>query len=543
MSDSKRPVGRPPKTETVVAREAVEAHRQGLLSRVVTVIKNRYDASGMGRRMAGWRPRSTSPNTALAGTPIIRERARDSSRNDPAAASGIQKWTTTLVGIGITPRFRRIKSEQRRQQIVDLYNDFVAKADADGVLSLYGMQTLGTRTWFDGGECFIRKRRRFLDEGLPVPLQIQLLESDMVPFLDTDNYAGLPANNIIRSGIELDKRGKRVAYWVYKSHPGDNVASYGSDDLVRVPASEISHIFEPKRPGQLRGVSELVSVLTNLRNMSDYKDAVLERQKLANLFVAFIKRALPTLAPGDMGPGLDPMSNQPLAQGDPAPLVPLQPGLFQELDDGQDVTFSNPPEAGTTYSDYVRTQGLDTAAGAGLPYELHSGDIINVSDRTLRIMMNEFRRLAEQRQWQIIIPMFCQVTIDWFVEAAVLAGKISVEEAGDVRRVEHSPHGWPDIHPTQDIQGRILAKDAGLRSRSSIISASGDDPDQVDAERKADKVREDKLGLTPVAPAPAATPAAPAPAPAPKPQPKQHSPEEITLMAGMLTLLQEDKDE
>lgn len=503
MTEPKRPVGRPPNEETVIAREAIEAHRKaqqgpgGLVSRTVQAIKNRYDASGMGRRLAGWRPPTTSPNTAMKGTALMRERARDSSRNDASAASGIQKWTTTLVGIGITPRFRRIKDRTRRQEIVDLYNDFVAQADADCVLNLYGMQALGTRTWFDGGECFIRKRRRFLDEGLPVPMQIQLLESDMVPFLDADTYQGLPAGNIIRSGIELNKRGKRVAYWVYKTHPGDSLVIYSSDDLVRVPASEMSHIFEPKRPGQLRGISELVTILTGLRNTADYKDAVLERQKLANLFVAFIKRALPTLAPGDLGGGTDPLNSQPLTPGDPAPLVPLQPGLFQELDDGQDVTFSNPPEAGTTYSDYIRTNGLDISAGAGLPYELHSGDIINVSDRTLRIIINEFRRLAEQRQWQIVIPMFCQVTVDWFVEAAVLAGKISIEEAEDARRVEHSPHGWPDIHPTQDIQGRILAKDAGLRSRSSIISASGDDPDQVDDERKADKDREVKLGLAP----------------------------------------------
>jgi hypothetical protein len=34
-------------------------------------------------------------------------------------------------------------------------------------------------------------------------------------------------------------------------------------------------------------------------------------------------------------------------------------------------------------------------------------------------------------------------------------------------------------------------------SRSSVIAGQGDDPDEVDEERKADQDREDKLGLNP----------------------------------------------
>src|SRR5690606_9557441 len=101
----------------------------------------------------------------------------DATRNDWAGASGVQKWSTSLVGIGITPRFKRVANKNRKLEIVDLFNDFVRQADADCVLNLYGMQTLVVRTWFDGGECFARRRRRFDDEGLAVPVQIQLLEA------------------------------------------------------------------------------------------------------------------------------------------------------------------------------------------------------------------------------------------------------------------------------------------------------------------------------------------------------------------------------
>lgn len=484
---TKRAVGRPPKAETVEARQAIEFKRRTLAARA------KYDAAGNGRRLSGWNPPGHGPNQALVGLDKIRNRARDVTRNDWSGESGVQKWTTSLIGIGITPRFSRIKNKNRKQQVLDIFTDFVAAADADCVLNLYGMQTLVVRSWMDAGEIFARRRPRFNDEGLPVPMQIQLIESEFVPMLDTDSYSGLPVGHRIRSGIELDKRGRRVAYWVYKEHPGDGSTMIGMpDELVRVAASDMCHIFEPKRPGQLRGVSMLAPVLNRLKNIENYDDATLTRQGLANLLVGFITRGLPTLDPdGDVNPltGLEDVDSP------VGPLVGLQPGLMQELGAGEKVEWSNPPEAGTDYTAYMRTQHMGTAAGAGLPYEYFSGDIANVSDRTLRVIIQEFRRFCEQRQWQIVIPMFCQPVIEWFAQAALLAGLISVDEVDDVRRVEHAPHGWAHIHPVQDPQGKKLEVDAGFRSRSSVVSERGDDPEKVDDERRADDLREQDLEI------------------------------------------------
>lgn len=457
------------------------------------VIQARYDAAGYGRRMKGWNPASSGPNKAIVGLQNIRNRARDASRNDWSGESGVQKWTTSLIGIGITPRFKRIKDIERRKEVTDLWVDFVAKSDADGVLNAYGQQTLAVRSWFESGEVFARRRYRRLGDGLPVPVQVQLIEAEFVPLLDADNWPGMPAGNRIRSGIEFDRIGRRVAYWMYREHPGDGQATIAASMLTRVPAEDVCHVYEPKRPGQLRGVPAMASVLTRLRNIGDYDDAVLERQKLANLFVAFITRTTPG---ADSDVNIDPLTGLPIDWSGGEPMAGMAPGMMQELDPGQDVKFANPPEAGTMFSEYMRTQQLGTAAATGIPYELFSGDIINVSDRTLRVIINEFRRFAEQRQWQVVIPMFCQPLVDWFAEAALLAGKIRVGEIADVKRVEHSPHGWTYIHPVQDPQGKKIEVDAGFRSRSSVIGERGDDPDVVDDERAADRDREAGLSLS-----------------------------------------------
>ena len=487
-------MGRPPKAKVPEATAQEVA-----VGKAALAFMNRYDAAGRGRRMAGWNAPSTGPNASInEGLPTLRDRSSDAIRNDWSGESVIQKWATNLVGIGITPRFRRIKDKARRQAINDDWFDFVREADADSVLDMYGMQTLATRSWLEKGEVFARRRYRRADDGLVIPVQVELLEAEMVPLVDgTDAFdPRMGRGNTLRSGIEFDRRKKKVAFWVHKNHPGDNyqgVRPSGSD-LVRVLARDMIHVFEPKRVGQLRGVPILAPILARLRGINDYEDVTLERQKIANLFVAFISRRLPPLAPTD--PNHSPLSGLDTAlDGEGSPLIPMRPGLLQELEDGQTVNFANPPDPATNYSDYMRTSHLGTASGGGIPYELFSGDISGVSDRAMRVVINEYRRFASQRQWQILIPQFCQRVVDWFAEGSLLAGRISEAEFGDVKRVEHAPHGWEYIHPVQDVQGKALEVQNGFRSRSSVVGQRGDDVDTTDMERAEDTAREIALGL------------------------------------------------
>lgn len=481
-------------------------------------VKAQYDAAGQGRRVKSWQAPSSGPQRAVQGLQTIRNRARDSTRNDWAGESGIQKWTTNLVGFGITPRWLK-------DAYGPLWEAWCPEADADGVSTAYGMQALGTRAWLADGEAFLRRRSRSLLAPLSAPLQVQLIEADYCPVFDAIAWNGMPQGNVIRQGIEFNKYGRRVAYWMFREHPGDRSMTSLPDalSLVRVAASDISHVFEPTRPGQIRGVSSLAPVLLKMRASMDYEDGTLDRQKLANLFTMFITRAMPQNmdeAMYDPDTGLpkwyDDMNNM---------LVGLEPGISQELKPGEDVKFANPPDAGSNYTDFMRTTNLGTSAGQGLPYELFSGDILNVSDRTLRIAINEFRRFAQQRQWHVVIPKLCAPMAQWLAEALALAGTIRPSQIEEFASPEWAPHGWEYIHPVQDVEGQLLARDGGITSTSAIISARGDDPRKVLAAIQADKAS----GLTPEPAAPMAPAAAP-PAPS-KPQPKAELTMEGIVMA------------
>lgn len=455
-----------------------------------------YDAAGNGRRMRGWRAPSSGPNRAAAGLQVIRNRNRDAARNEWAGAANERVWGTQMIGTGIIPR-PITRSASKKLRYTDIWTRFAAQADADGVLDFYGLQTLAVETWRTAGECFARLRPRRADDGLHVPLQVQLLEPDMVPLLDADSWPGMPVGHRMKQGIELDRIGRRVAFWCYREHPGDGPGPGATQsDLVRVPASQMLHLFKPPRPGAMRGVPGNVSTLPKLRSVGNFDDAVLHRQELSNLYTAFITRP-----PENSAPAIDPITGQPLElDHDAGPMVGMEPGISVELAPGENVAFSDPPDAGANYGDFMRQQHLGVAAGSGMPYEMLTGDIRDVSDRALRIVVNDFRRTCEQYQWQLAIPQFCQRVRDAVADAAVLAGLLKVSERDEFARCAWSPHAWPYIHPTQDVQAKKTEVEAGFRSRAEVIAtAYGEDAEQVDAERAEDAARAARLKLTPAA--------------------------------------------
>lgn len=61
---------------------------------------------------------------------------------------------------------------------------------------------------WESGECFVRIRPRRISDGLSVPLQLQLIESEQLPLSKNEVARN---GNEIRSGIEFNRIGQRVA--------------------------------------------------------------------------------------------------------------------------------------------------------------------------------------------------------------------------------------------------------------------------------------------------------------------------------------------
>lgn len=448
-----------------------------------------YDASGHGRRMSGWSPTASGPNRVVdQSIETLRRRSRDAVRNSAVATSVIRCLTNSLVGWGIGARASTTDAALKAK-LTTLWTAWCATANAAGG-SFEELQQMAVRSMLESGEVFARIRPRLATDGLAVPMQIQLIEPEQVPTLDADNYPGLPVGSVIRSGIELNGIGQKTAYWMYRHHPGDKPdRAVQSNELVRVPASGVIHLYEGGRPGQLRGVPILAPVLAKLRNLDDFDDSLLERQKIANMFALFIIKPMPSGAADIMtgGPATYDTTGNPIAG--------MEPGTATEMLPGEDIRFTDPPQAGAEYDQFVTRQLRMLAAGVGVPFELLASDVKDVSDRSLRLSITDFRRSCEARIFTVIVPkLLTPVRQAWCLHAA-LGGQLSAVEAQEGLAVQWQPMAWPALHPVQDLQAMKLAVESGFRSRSSVIAAFGDDPEAVDQERADDKARADNLGL------------------------------------------------
>lgn len=455
----------------------------------MTDTQTEYQSAGTGRRLRAWRPPMSGPNSATnVGT--ILARTRDAVRNNPWVGAAQEKRAVNGVGCGIQAK-QLWGSKSFRKQVDALWKRSMKRMDADGVSTFYGMQELAWREWDEAGEVFARIRSRRAADGLPVPMQVQLIESEQCP----RDYCGTASNgNAIRQGIEFNAIGARVAYWMYRTHPGDATwMDARGNELVRVPAEQVIHLYRPLRAGQQRGISRNAAVLLLADCLNKHRDNTLDRSQLQNLFGGWF---IPPLAGAEDSPLAETQSG---LDADGAPIAGLEPGTWQELPPGWDVKLSTPPSPGADFGEFVRTQLLAFCSRVGIPYEVLTGDLRDVSDRALKLVLNEFRRLIESDQWLYMIPRFCQLIREAWFDAAVLAGKLVVAGYADIRDevVEPLwvPQGWPWSHPVQDVQAEEKAVQAGFKPRSAVILGQGEDPEEVDAQQQRDNARADAMGL------------------------------------------------
>ncbi|MFB3816130.1 MAG: phage portal protein [Candidatus Methylomirabilales bacterium] len=451
-----------------------------------------YEGASTTRRARGIHAPTVGPNSGLVySLGLLRDRSRAAVRNDGHAEAGIDSLVSNIVGTGITPKSLAPDPEFRKR-LHQLWWDWTSEADADGLLDFYGQQSLAVRGWLEGGEEFIRLRPRLPGDGLTVPLQVQLLEAELVP---QDYTTTAPNGNPIRAGIEFDKIGRRAAYWCWQQRPEQLDPFQAGAAMVRIPADQMVHLYAPIRAGQIRGLPQLTRAIIRLHDIDNTDDAVRVRHKLANLFVGFIRP--PAV---DSSPEVDPLTGKAIETENDRALVGLEPGLFQELAPGEDVTFSQPPQVGGDYSEFLRLQLRGAAVAVGVPYELLTGDLGQVSDRSLRVIIQEFRRRIEQRQHHVVAHMLNRRIWLAFITRAILAGALDAPAAywADPRpwtRVEWTPPAWPYLHPVQDVEHEKLMVRSGFKSRQQVVKERGWDVETVDAEIAADRARADSLGL------------------------------------------------
>jgi lambda family phage portal protein len=487
-------------TATIAPRWTLQRRRARYAGEILA---RHYEGAATSHRTSGWRKPATDANAAIGpGLAALRQAVRDLVRNNPYASSALAAIVNETIGWGIVPK-------SKNARVMALWRAWgeTKACDADGIHDFYGLEKLALRTIAESGEVIIRRRFRLpgdLDVAgnpLPIPLQIQILEPD---FLDTaKDIPVLPNGGRIVQGVEFSPIGQRVAYWLFREHPGAISGSFGPS--VRIPATEILHLFRGERPGQVRAVSWFAPSLLAWKDLDDYDDATLVKQKIAACLAVFVRDDLD----GTGAPIGDPNdAATPAVDG-------LTPGMVSNLPAGRQISVVEPPRV-NDFGDYMDRKLRGLASGLRVLYEGMTGDYRDLSFSAARMSRLGHQPDVDDHRWRILIPGFCDPVFAWAMQAAAIAGLVKLDAGADVT---WTPPPLPFIDPASEGLAILRNVRAGITTMQEELRARGLDPAEVLAEMKAWNEALDKAGvvldsdprrMTQAGQAQTATPTAPA---------------------------------
>ena len=444
-----------------------------------------HTAAGVGRLNYGQRTVGTGPNSVTqADLASLRARSRGADRNSGTARKARHAMTNALVGRGIRPQ--SMTGDADLDKVVDdLWALWAPVADADDRGDVYWMQRQAVAAWVVSGECFLRRRSRTMSDGVRVPVEVQVLESDMLPLYDLFPTGAAGDGEIINQGVIFDASGKRQSYLMYRTHPGD-VASFqqlNTAELVRIPARDISHVYDAERPGQVRGLPWGASVLEDLVALDEYMYNEAIRQEAQSNVAAFIIGA-----DQDLDQGLGEVTTD--AEGNYNDTV--EPGMMRHLAQGEDIKFAV-PNVSPQLDAYSKVVYRKVAAGWGLTYAQLTGDLTSVNFSSGRMGHLDAAEQQANLQKHMVIPHVCDPIWSWFIAGAIAAGSLPARDGG-YPVMWHTPRPIP-IDRKKELDADRLAIELLQESHGAQIRRNGGNPARVFDEIAKEQEELSRLGI------------------------------------------------
>lgn len=431
----------------------------------VAITVRHFDAASGGRRTFGWRKSGSSADAANGpAIATLRSISRDLRRNNGWARRGIQVIAHSTVGYGIEPSAEASTQIARRAN--DIWKSWAGRVtcDVNGRLPFTGMQRLAMEAIAESGEVLIVRKVPPPSLGLSIPLQLRIVEPDL---LDSSRD-GVRGEIRTVDGIEYDRDGRRLAYWLFPRHPGGQLAFDRGIQSIRVPAEDVLHVYRVERPGQSRGVPWLASAIARLQDFDDFEDAELMRQKIAACFGAFV-----TDYHGDPVPTGDATEDDSIET--------LEPGQIEYLPPGRQISFATPPPV--TEQGFTERNLRRIAATLGVTYEDLTGDYSRVNFSSARMARLSHYQHVYDWQWNMLIPQLCDGVWRWVMDLAIRSGRLG--RLQDPPTAEWSPPPIPMLEPEKEGLAYQRMMRNGVMTFEQMCRERGQDP-----ERQLEQIKE-----------------------------------------------------
>lgn len=296
--------------------------------------------------------------------------------------------------------------------------------------------------------------------------------------------AELSDGRFIKNGIEFDAFGRAVAYHFRKPLSRVENGTFTFSDFDRVPAEDVVHVFRRDLPGQVRGISPLATVLSDIHHADNLDRSMLTRANIASNTLGFVTNE--DAEPSDAFVERD---------SEAGTLIDL--GNKEFMQSGIDY-----PDA--SYDVFQKAILRRIASGLGVSYNNLASDLTAVNFSSIRQGLLNERAAWESLQMTFITQFALPVFRAW-LEWSLLAGKIlsvngnalPAEKLEKFSSAKFVGRRWTWIDPVSDMTAAEKALAMKIKSRSKIIRELGGDPWTEWSEISEENAEMEALGLNP----------------------------------------------
>jgi len=461
------------------------------------LLKRGFESSGIHPALSAWIAAAVPPDSDVRnGLRQLRARSRDAAQNDDHMRLFLRMVESNVIGrqgVSVQPNPHRPSGREdaaARQMIEAAYAEQSQRGhwDVTGQHSRAGFARLAVRTIAQDGEALIRIHDTGPTADTPTGFAVELIDAEC---LDLDYNTTLANGNQVRMGVEVSPRRRPVAYHLFTDDPLPGQGYRTGRERIRVPVSEILHVYLPEWVQTSRGVPWAATALRRLKMLGGYEEAAITAAR-----AAAVKSAVYVWQEG-----ADP-AHRPGTEEDGQLVQDLSPGGVEIAPYGYDLKTLDWAWPNTEHGQFVKDALRGIAAGLCVSYNALANDLENVNFSSLRQ-----GALAERDLWMLLQDWWVDWVerpiyhrwLDYQLRNLLLTQRNGAPFPDDRRpglyRVAFQGRRWPWVDPLKDMQAAREAVALGTRSISDIIRESGRDPDDVWTELGRDLERLRGLGL------------------------------------------------
>ena len=410
---------------------------------IARVVRTRYDAAvttdDNRRHWASADGLSPNASNSVEVRRILRNRARYETANNSYARGIVLTLAHDVVGTG--PRLQMLTTDSDANRRIE--NAFMLWARS--VQLAEKLRTMRMARATDGESFAILTNNPRLNTE--VQLDLRLVEADQVTTPDLDRLSTIAVD-----GIVFDSSGNPVEYHILRNHPGDGFYSARSD-YDRISADAVLHWFRADRPGQTRGIPDIMPALPLFAQLRRFTLAVLAAAETAADFAGILYTDAPANGEADAAEPFEP--------------IELEKRALVTMPGGWKMAQMQAEQPSTTYGEFKHELLNEIARCLNMPFNIAAGNSSGYNYASGRLDHQTYYKAIRVDQSNLERIILDRILAAWLDEAALLPGLLP----DGLGPFAQWPHQWFwDGHEHVDPAKEASAQATRLASHTTTLA-------------------------------------------------------------------------